>query len=94
MTFFNTRSEGLLILPTHRLVANLASFDIELFPPKNISVFEQEDYAFGSEAARAAAYERFHRDLLASGKTEGLWGCMPAALLPAASAAAMRTWRN
>src|SRR5690242_9423012 len=27
MTFFNTHSEGLLILPTHRVVANLTAFD-------------------------------------------------------------------
>ncbi len=29
MTFFNTRSEGLLILPTHRVVSNLAAFDAD-----------------------------------------------------------------
>jgi uncharacterized protein (DUF1015 family) len=69
MTFFNTHAEGLLILPTHRLVANLRSFDADSFRKKISSTFEVEDYAFGSEAARAAAYERFQRDLVASGKT-------------------------
>jgi uncharacterized protein (DUF1015 family) len=68
MTFFNTRGEGLLILPTHRLVANLPSFNLDAFRRKISPIFEQEDYSFGSEAARAVAYERFHRDLLASGQ--------------------------
>jgi uncharacterized protein (DUF1015 family) len=69
MTFFNTHGEGLLILPTHRLVANLRPFDPNSFRKKISSAFEVEDYAFGSEAARTAAYERFQRDLLASGET-------------------------
>ena len=68
MTFFNTHGEGLLILPTHRLVGNLPSFDPASFRQKISSVFEQEDYAFGSEAARSAAYERFRRELQESGK--------------------------
>jgi uncharacterized protein (DUF1015 family) len=68
MTFFNTRGEGLLILPTHRLVANLPSFDLGSFRRKISPTFEQEDYGFDSETTRAAAYERFHRDLLASGQ--------------------------
>jgi uncharacterized protein (DUF1015 family) len=69
MTFFNTHGEGLLILPTHRLIANLPSFDLPSFRKKISSTFDQEDYAFGSEAARSAAFERFQRDLLASGQT-------------------------
>jgi len=68
MTFFNTQGEGLLILPTHRLVANLPSFNLDAFRRKISPTFEQEDYLFESEAARAVAYERFHRDLLASGQ--------------------------
>jgi len=68
MTFFNSDAEGLLILPTHRLVGNLASFDISSFRRKISSTFEEEDYAFGSDAARGVAYERFRHDLEASGK--------------------------
>jgi uncharacterized protein (DUF1015 family) len=74
MTFFNTHGEGLLILPTHRLVANLPSFDLAAFRNRISSTFEQEDYAFGSEAARSAAYERFQRDLVASGETGRAFG--------------------
>lgn len=74
MTFFNTHGEGLLILPTHRLVSNLPSFDLATFRNRISSAFDQEDYAFGSEAARSAAYERFHGDLLASGETGRAFG--------------------
>jgi uncharacterized protein (DUF1015 family) len=74
MTFFNTDGEGLLILPTHRLVTNLPSFDMESFRKKISSSFDQEDYTFGSEAARAVAWERFQRDLTASGGTGRSFG--------------------
>ena len=68
MTFFNTRGEGLLILPTHRVIANLPEFNLEAFRRTIAGVFEDEDYTFGSHAARAAAYGRFRRDLLAAGR--------------------------
>jgi len=68
MTFVNTHGEGLLILPTHRLVANLPSFDIASFRNKISSVFEEEDYAFGSDSARGVAYERFRSDLQRAGE--------------------------
>jgi uncharacterized protein (DUF1015 family) len=74
MTFFNTHGEGLLILPTHRLVANLPSFDPASFRRKISPAFDEEDYAFGSEAARGPVCERFQRDLLASGKTGRAFG--------------------
>ena len=35
MTFFNTATEGLLILPTHRVVANVPGFDAQRSPAKN-----------------------------------------------------------
>src|SRR5215469_3028783 len=41
MTFFNTRGEGLVILPTHRLVSNLSSFDRDSLRRKIAPVFEQ-----------------------------------------------------
>jgi uncharacterized protein (DUF1015 family) len=74
MTFFNTHGKGLLILPTHRLVKNLPSFDFASFRRKISATFDQEDYAFGSEAARPTACERFHSDLLASGRGRGAFG--------------------
>jgi uncharacterized protein (DUF1015 family) len=74
MTFFNTQGEGLVILPAHRLVANVRSFDLNSFRKKISPAFDEEDYAFGSEAARAAAYERFQRDLMASGNNGRAFG--------------------
>lgn len=74
MTFFNTHAEGLLILPTHRLVSNLPSFDMGLFRRKISSIFDEEDYAFGSDAARAVASERFQNDLRKSGESGRAFG--------------------
>ena len=69
MTFFNTATEGLLILPTHRLVANVAGFDAAMLREKLSAQFDQSDYSFGSESARTATYDRFRRDLALRGKT-------------------------
>ena len=74
MTFFNTHGEGLVILPTHRLISNLPSFDMGSFRRKISSIFDQEDYAFGSEAARAVASERFQNDLRTSGESGRAFG--------------------
>lgn len=68
MTFFNTHSEGLLILPTHRVVANLTAFDAETLCRNVSSTFDAQAYSFGSGAARAAAYAQFRRDLAARGR--------------------------
>jgi uncharacterized protein (DUF1015 family) len=74
MTFFNTHSEGLLILPTHRLLSNLPSVDLGSFRRKISSIFDQEDYAFGSDAARSVASERFQNDLRKSGESGRAFG--------------------
>lgn len=74
MSFFNTYGEGLVILPTHRLVGHLPSFELEWFRRKIAPEFEQEDYAFGSEAARNAAFDRFQKDFAASGKSGRTFG--------------------
>jgi len=68
MTFFNTRSEGLLILPTHRVVANLTKFDAETLCQNVSGAFDSQAYSFGSGSARAAAYSQFRRDLAARGR--------------------------
>jgi uncharacterized protein (DUF1015 family) len=74
MTFFNTHGEGLLILPTHRLLSNLPSLDLGSFRRKISSIFDQEDYAFGSDAARSVASERFQNDLRTSGESGRTFG--------------------
>ncbi len=67
MTFFNTHSEGLLILPTHRVVANLASFNAETFCQNVSDTFDAQAHSFSSGAARAVAYGQFRRSLAAHG---------------------------
>ena len=76
MTFFNTRSEGLLILPGHRVVADLPDFQAEAFSRKITATFDQEVYSFGNGVVRAAAFEKFRHDLAArgpSGPTLGMY---------------------
>jgi uncharacterized protein (DUF1015 family) len=68
MTLFNARSEGLLILPTHRVLSNLPEFDVGAFRAGMMPTFEQESYSFASDAARAVASYRFQRDLAAGGR--------------------------
>jgi uncharacterized protein (DUF1015 family) len=69
MTFFNTRSEGLLILPTHRVIAGLPSFDAEAFCGKMAATFDQRVFSFASREARAPALERFRRELAERGSS-------------------------
>ena len=63
MTLFNTRGTGLLILPTHRVVGNLAGFDAQAFLAKIVAAFDPQTYSFGSEVARGVVYAKFKRDL-------------------------------
>ncbi len=67
MTFFNTRGEGWLILPTHRVVSNLKQFSSGDFLNKISASFDQQAYSFGSEMARGVVYNKFRRDLAARG---------------------------
>jgi uncharacterized protein (DUF1015 family) len=66
MTFFNTRSEGLLILPTHRLVAGLPDFDLAEFRGKMAAAFDQQVWPAERPADRPQALERFRRELAAA----------------------------
>ena len=67
MTFFNTRSEGLLILPTHRVIAGVPGFDAQSFRSKMAATFDQQVYAFSSREARAPLLEAFRRELSSCG---------------------------
>ena len=69
MTFFNTCSEGLLILPTHRVISNLPRFDAASFRRGLKDTFDEGSYSFASDAARTVATDRFQRDLAAGGRT-------------------------
>jgi uncharacterized protein (DUF1015 family) len=62
MTFINTHSKGLTILPTHRLVQNLDGFDFERFRKSVAPYFDWYSYPFQNPEERAASYEEFRRD--------------------------------
>jgi uncharacterized protein (DUF1015 family) len=68
MTLFNTAGTGLTILPTHRVVAGVPGFSLERFPSALANLFEERFYPFTGAAERPQAYERFRRDLQASGR--------------------------
>jgi uncharacterized protein (DUF1015 family) len=63
MTFINTHSKGLVILPTHRIVSNLAKFDPEQFRQAIAPYFDWYSYPFASSEARASSYDDFRKDL-------------------------------
>ncbi|MDE3108729.1 MAG: DUF1015 domain-containing protein [Acidobacteriota bacterium] len=62
-TFVNLHSAGLVILPTHRLVSNVAGFDFERFRKDLRPYFDWYAYPFENDSARPAAYDEFVRDL-------------------------------
>jgi uncharacterized protein (DUF1015 family) len=65
ISLFNTAGEGLTILPTHRVVANVPNFSFGQFRAALENAFDLKSYPFGSGAAdRTNAYEQFRRDLL------------------------------
>jgi uncharacterized protein (DUF1015 family) len=62
MTFINTHSKGLTILPTHRLVRNLDGFDFERFRKSVGPYFDWYSYPFANAEERATSYAEFRRD--------------------------------
>jgi len=62
MTFINTHSKGLTILPTHRLVRNLDGFDFERFRKSVAPYFDWYSYPFRDAEERIASYAEFRRD--------------------------------
>ncbi len=69
MTFVNTRSEGLTILPTHRLVSKLRSFSWERLRAALEPNFEFQSFPYANEAEHAAQRALFLQQLAA---------CLPA----------------
>jgi uncharacterized protein (DUF1015 family) len=63
MALFNTHSSGLTILPTHRVIRNVANFDFAKFRAQASRYFDWYGYPFYSQEERAGAYEDFLRDL-------------------------------
>jgi len=69
MTFINAHSKGLTILPTHRLVRDLADFDFMRFRKALGRSFDWYSYPFHNPEERAASYADFRKDL--SGQNHG-----------------------
>jgi uncharacterized protein (DUF1015 family) len=62
MTFVNTHSKGLTILPTHRLIKNVANFDFEKFRQGVARTFDWYGYPYTNAEEREAAYAEFRKD--------------------------------
>jgi len=62
MTCINSHSKGLTILPTHRLVRNLADFNFERFRKAVGPFFDWYSYPFQDAEERAVSYAEFRRD--------------------------------
>lgn len=58
MTFVNMRNEGLVVLPTHRLIAGLADFDLDNVISGIDAEFEVAAFAYDSDADKASAREK------------------------------------
>jgi uncharacterized protein (DUF1015 family) len=68
MTFFNAQSEGLTILPTHRVVSRIPHYSWPGFRQRLESWFEIANYPFDGDAERASRLADFRRDLIARGR--------------------------
>jgi len=77
MTFINTRSEGLTILPTHRVVANLRDFSWSAIRRYLEPWFATEVFAYEGESQRQEVATKFLRHL-SSAKANRAIGVYPA----------------
>ena len=64
MTLFNTAGKGLTILPTHRVVTNVANFTFDGFRAALANAFDVQSFPFHGNAERPKVYEQFRRELL------------------------------
>ncbi len=64
MTFVNTRSEGLTILPTHRVVANIPDFSWPTVRRYLEPWFAAEVFTFSSDAEKSAVRDKFLKRLV------------------------------
>ncbi len=58
MTFVNMRNEGLVIFPTHRLVAGLGGFDVDKLIRDIEGDFDTQRFAFADDDEKAAAQKK------------------------------------
>ncbi|HTB91574.1 MAG TPA: DUF1015 domain-containing protein [Candidatus Sulfotelmatobacter sp.] len=78
MTFVNTQSEGLTILPTHRVVSNLRDFSWSAVRRYLEPWFATEVFSFANDAQRAEALDKF-RSRLTQARAQRAIGVYPAA---------------
>jgi uncharacterized protein (DUF1015 family) len=78
MTFVNTQSEGLTILPTHRVVSNLRDFSWSAVRRYLEPWFATEVFSFAGDAQRAEALDKF-RSRLTQARAQRAIGVYPAA---------------
>jgi len=88
MTFVNMRDEGLIILPTHRLIGNLGDFDFGRLIERMREAFEIERFSFTDEAEKTTAADAMFKrieELFRKGKSAlGIYaasGCFCTAVL-------------
>jgi uncharacterized protein (DUF1015 family) len=74
MTLFNTAGTGLTILPTHRVVANVADFSFEQLCARLADTFDTVSYPFAEGSKRKEAYAKFRRELAGQGKRQSAIG--------------------
>jgi uncharacterized protein (DUF1015 family) len=63
MTFINSHSRGLTILPTHRSIRNVTNFDFERFRKTLAPFFDWYSYPFLTTEERQTSYADFRKDL-------------------------------
>ncbi|HWG59635.1 MAG TPA: DUF1015 domain-containing protein [Candidatus Acidoferrales bacterium] len=78
MTFVNSHSSGLTILPTHRLIGGLAQFDFDKFRKQLASIFDWYSYPFTGAEERTASFAEFRKDLADRTKERRAIGIYPA----------------
>jgi uncharacterized protein (DUF1015 family) len=77
MTFVNTRSEGLTILPTHRVVANIPDFSWATVRRYLEPWFAAEVFTFATDAEKSAMREKFLHRLVEARESRAI-GVYPA----------------
>jgi uncharacterized protein (DUF1015 family) len=67
-TCFNVNQEGLTILPTHRLIRDVAGFSVEKFVKAASAYFNWYAYPFASASEREEGFAEFRHDLKRRGR--------------------------
>ena len=70
MSLFNTAGNALTILPTHRVVANVAGYSFQGFRAALADVFDWHSYPFAGTDERPGVFEKFRRDLSGRGQEQ------------------------